>query len=149
MTTQNEHDTSQLDGTTNGTIPMSTTTLTNTNTPSGIVIVQQQPVSEQPHFILSAVNNPAPMIITTPLGRERERDYIRYVHFDVRFSCTVNDYSTIANNSNYNQWHTTSDNSNRNEFRLILVEYDRYCDAIRSNESPGNNKVIWPRSTCL
>lgn len=68
MTTQNEHDTSQLDSTTNGTIPMSTTTLTNTNTSSGIVIVQQQSVSEQPHFILSAVNNPAPMIITTPLA---------------------------------------------------------------------------------
>lgn len=70
MTTQNEQDTSQLDSTLNGTIPIPTTTVTNTNTQSGIVIVQQQPVSEQQHFVLSAVNNAAPMIITTPLGRE-------------------------------------------------------------------------------
>ncbi|CAF1269982.1 unnamed protein product [Rotaria magnacalcarata] len=48
------------------------------NTPSGCgstttlsegIIVQQQPVSEQQqHFVLSPVNNSAPMIITTPLA---------------------------------------------------------------------------------
>lgn len=34
------------------------------------IIVQQQPISEQQqqHFVLSPVNNSAPMIITTPLG---------------------------------------------------------------------------------
>jgi hypothetical protein len=36
---------------------------------NGVVIVQQQPVNDQQqHFVLSAVNNAAPMIITTPLG---------------------------------------------------------------------------------
>jgi len=50
------------------TTPTSTTTVTNTNTTSGIVIVQQQLISEQQHFVLPAVNNSAPMIITTPLA---------------------------------------------------------------------------------
>ncbi|CAF4838258.1 unnamed protein product, partial [Rotaria magnacalcarata] len=35
---------------------------------SGIVIVQQQPITEQQHFLLPTVNNSAPMIITTPLA---------------------------------------------------------------------------------
>ena len=34
---------------------------------NGLVIVQQLPVNDQQqHFVLSAVNNGAPMIITTP-----------------------------------------------------------------------------------
>lgn len=33
------------------------------------IIVQHQPVTEQQHFVLSPVNNAAPMIITTPLGK--------------------------------------------------------------------------------
>ena len=57
MTKTNDQDNLRTDGGEGG---------TSTN---GIVIVQQQPVNDQQqHFVLSAVNNPAPMIITTPLG---------------------------------------------------------------------------------
>lgn len=57
MTKTNDRNNIQVDGGESG-------ALTN-----GVVIVQQQPVSDQQqHFVLSAVNNSAPMIITTPLG---------------------------------------------------------------------------------
>jgi broad specificity polyphosphatase/5'/3'-nucleotidase SurE len=57
MTKTNDQDNVQADGGESGTPT------------SGVVIVQQQPVNDQQqHFVLSAVNNSAPMIITTPLG---------------------------------------------------------------------------------
>ena len=71
MTKKNEQNHAQAGvGNTRTGTPTPATTVTNTNTTSGIVIVQQQPISEQQHFVLSAVNNSAPMIITTPLGRQ-------------------------------------------------------------------------------
>lgn len=73
MTKKNEQNSTQPGGGVGSinTIPTSQTTVTSTNTTSGIVIVQQQPISEQQHFVLPSVNNSAPMIITTPLGREK------------------------------------------------------------------------------
>lgn len=69
MTKKSEQNTTQSGGSVHVT-PISIPTSTSTTTSSGIVIVQQQPISEQQHFVLPTGNNVAPMIITTPLGRQ-------------------------------------------------------------------------------
>jgi len=58
MTNTNDQDNIQADGSESG------------KPTNNVVIVQHQPVNDQQqHFVLSAVNNSAPMIITTPLGK--------------------------------------------------------------------------------
>ena len=69
MTKKSEQNTTQPGGSVNVT-PISIPTSRSSTTSSGIVIVQQQPISEQQHFVLPTSNNVSPMIITTPLGRE-------------------------------------------------------------------------------
>jgi hypothetical protein len=84
MTKKNEQNNTQPGGGGGiNTIPTSATTVTNTNTTSGIVIVHQQTVSEQQqqHFVLSAVNNSAPMIITTPLGKNNLIQILKKFNF--------------------------------------------------------------------
>lgn len=77
MTKKNEPTASQAPGgggggpTSNGTATATTVspaTTTTTTMSTGVMIVQQLPIGEQQHYVLPAVNNPAPMIFTTPLG---------------------------------------------------------------------------------
>ena len=70
-----------------------------TSTNSVVIVPQQQQLIHDPqqHFVLSAVNNTAPMIITTPLGKTSTFSLSR--SFTLSFSCFFRHYPTIANNS--------------------------------------------------
>jgi hypothetical protein len=135
MTKKNEQNNTQLGGGggSHTTPASSTTTITNTNTTSGIMIVQQQLVSEQQqHFVLPAVNNSAPMIITTPLGRKNLIEIFleKFQDSFFQFSGSFYDYPTITNN---NECPATNGSSCNQQFCCTFI-WCKCCCSYSSSE---------------
>jgi hypothetical protein len=88
MMKTNDQNNIQADGSANG---------TPTN---GVIIVQQQPANDQQqHFVLSAVNNSAPMVLTTPLGNISQSIF-SFVLLIFQLSCSFRHHSTITRHNN-------------------------------------------------
>jgi hypothetical protein len=118
---------------------------------NNVVIVQQQSLSEQPHqqqqhhhhhqqqhFVLPAMNNAAPMIITTPLGTIISCVCSSpLIVVNLSFSCTFDHNPTIAHNNE------SSTTNNRDDDEHTRGRQCRRCSATESGQSSG------PRSTHL
>ena len=111
MTKKNEQNGSHTPGggggrpTSNGSVPSTTvspattTATTTTTTSTGVMIVQQQTIGEQQHYVLPAVNNPAPMIFTTPLGMTSDNSLPLT---PLPFSCAIDHHSSTPDNIEFN-----------------------------------------------
>ena len=103
MTKKNEQNANQTPGgggggpTSNGSATVTTvnpaTTTTTTTTSTGVMIVQQLPIGEQQHYVLPAVNNPAPMIFTTPLGTTPDISLPTHPLLSFSFSRSIDHHS--------------------------------------------------------
>ena len=107
---------------------------------NSVMIVQQAPINEtthhlhqQPqHFVLSAVNNSAPMIITTPLGTQEMKIYhSEYYYFNLAVPSIVTQPLPTTTNPPSTQIVTSMTNT------PVVTTVPN-----KSNKSPGQDRLV-------